>query len=124
MGVRRGPVGISLGSIMRYFPIDPIQQILGEHGNQSQRCSTPMGIAVAGFARFSGGRMVRGIVGMGATSISRSWYAGFAPVSEVIRHTPTHRAERHVARESIGADSCQAARVVGTRTGIRLSGSR
>jgi hypothetical protein len=37
MGVQRGPVGISLGSIVRYFPIDQIQQILKESGRQSQR---------------------------------------------------------------------------------------
>lgn len=37
MGARRGPVGISLGSIMRFFPIEPIQQIIEEHGKQSLR---------------------------------------------------------------------------------------
>lgn len=37
MGVKRGPVGISLGSIMRYFPVGPIQQILAETGRQSAR---------------------------------------------------------------------------------------
>ena len=37
MGARRGPVGISLGSIMRYFPIEPIQQGLREPGRQSTR---------------------------------------------------------------------------------------
>jgi len=37
MGARRGPVGISLGSILRFFPIEPIHQILDEHGKQSKR---------------------------------------------------------------------------------------
>jgi len=37
MGVRRGPVGISLGSIMRFFPIEPIQGLLEETGKQSVR---------------------------------------------------------------------------------------
>lgn len=37
MGARRGPVGISLGSIMRFFPIEPIQGLLEETGKQSVR---------------------------------------------------------------------------------------
>ena len=37
MGVKRGPVGISLGSIMQFFPIRHIQQILIESGRQSIR---------------------------------------------------------------------------------------
>lgn len=37
MGARRGPVGISLGSIMRFFPIEPIHHVLDEHGKQSVR---------------------------------------------------------------------------------------
>lgn len=37
MGVKRGPVGISLGSITRYFPIAEIERILIETGRQSQR---------------------------------------------------------------------------------------
>jgi Transposase DDE domain. len=37
MGVKRGPVGISLGSIMQYFPVGQIQQILAESGRQSIR---------------------------------------------------------------------------------------
>lgn len=37
MGVKRGPVGISLGSIMQFFPIEPIEEILEECDAQSIR---------------------------------------------------------------------------------------
>ena len=37
MGVKRSPVGISLGSIMRLFPVAPIEQILRETRSESIR---------------------------------------------------------------------------------------
>jgi AcrR family transcriptional regulator len=37
MGVRRNPVGISLGAITRYFPVKLVEAILEQTGRQSVR---------------------------------------------------------------------------------------